>query len=103
MNCVWKATLPPPSLMGRISDCVLYYYRRCFLRRLILIITKRYVLPVLWAAFMLYFGTALISHVAFNVWDASGFFCNAHSQTKSLVPDEKVEILFPSNWSGRSL
>jgi Uncharacterized alpha/beta hydrolase domain (DUF2235) len=97
MDRIWKKTMPPASLVGHISDCALYYYRRCFLRRFILMMTKRYVLPVVWAVFLLYFGAALMSHVAFNSWDASAFVCKAHIESKGLAPDEKVELVFPSS------
>jgi hypothetical protein len=46
---------------------------------------------------LLYFGAALVSHMAFNFWDASGFFCESHANAKGLAPDEKVELVFPSS------
>ena len=82
MHCIWKRAVPPPRLVGRVSDCALYYYRRCFLRRFILIGMKRYLLPIGWAGLLLYFGAALTSHMAFNFWDASGFFCEFSCETK---------------------
>lgn len=97
MHCVWRANVPRPGLAQRLSNYFLYYYRTCWLRRFILVSVKRYLLPVAWAAFLLYFGAALLSHIAFNFWDASAFICKAHLETKGLAPDEKVELTFPSN------
>jgi hypothetical protein len=54
-------------------------------------------LPIIWAVLLLCFGAALLSHIAFNFLDASAFVCKANLQTNGLAPDEKVELVLPSN------
>jgi uncharacterized protein (DUF2235 family) len=82
MRRTWSAILKQDAQPeGSLPDDWVYRLRTHPAYQGVLRAMKRYVVPTLSAALLLYLGVALINQIAFNVADAAGAFCPKDSRS----------------------
>jgi uncharacterized protein (DUF2235 family) len=91
MRSIWSGILQGRPPMGRLPRDWIYRLRtHPFYQRTIWVM-KRYVLPTVSAALLLYLGLALLNQVAFNIADAAGAFCREGTKpTRTVLHGEPV-------------
>jgi uncharacterized protein (DUF2235 family) len=101
MHFMWRTILRhgevPP---GPVTTSVIHAIRTSAVYRGVVRLMKRYVVPFASAAFLVYLGAAALTHLAFDVQDARGVFCQ-----ESAGAPQPVELWAPrqANFRAASL
>lgn len=94
MNSIWSQNAQRPNEFQRSVGSAVEWYRKWTVRHWVLTAFKRYLFPLFFAGGMIYLVGALVSHLAFNFFDANGFYCRESPAPYTLAPNEERQFTF---------
>ncbi len=89
MRIIWQSRAAPVPLSGFVQNAI-YAIRTNFVYQWVLKFGKRQLVPFLLAAFMVWYGATMISHLFFNVADSMGAFCKGTPVAERVAVDKGV-------------
>jgi uncharacterized protein (DUF2235 family) len=94
MSSVWNSKSPQRGRIRSGIHALILWFREWSLYQGIKHLGKRYLVPLVSAVVIVYLPLALLSHLFFNVFDASGAHCQESTKPHNLSPNEEREVTF---------
>lgn len=94
MSAVWAKAPPRRGAFKQTVHAVVFWLRELAIYKWIKFLGKRVVLPFVSAVVIVCVPLMILSHLLFNIFDASGTHCRESATPYNLKPEEKREFAF---------
>jgi len=89
MRVIWQTKGATNPASGVVHEAI-YWFRTSAIYRWIIWIGKRHILPLVIAAFMVWYVVTALSHVSFNIADSMGAFCKGTPVEQLIAADKGI-------------